>query len=723
MNAECTIAAASGRTLNRREFICATAAIGGGLALRLASPATAGEMSSRGKSDSTRAPSAFLQIAEDNSITVISPAVEMGQGSHTAMSIIVLDELGGDWQLLKHVEDAPAAAIYNNPGMGSQTTAASFSVRGWYSELRRIGAAAREMLVEAAARDWNVPAGECSVSESTISHRPSGRTRTFGSIASFAARLPVPQNPMLKSPNAFTLIGKAATRVDVPGKVDGSARYGIDVRLPGMLFAAIKTCPTLGGQLKSFDDSAAKRMPGYHATVRLPDGVIVVARTYWEAERALDAVKVEFEVGPLANLDSVKVSQLLHEGFAERGEIARNDGDVRQALAKAATTLEAIYEVPYLAHACMEPMNCTARVDEHGGDVWCGTQAPQVAQAAAAAVLGISPARIKVHAQYLGGGFGRRGQADYVTQAMTAAKAVQRPVKLIWSREEDIQHDFYRPAAAIRFRAGLDRAGTLIALDCHVVTSSSPPSYGRPGPTFTGSISDMNYSIPNLRVTGVDKQIGVRFGYWRSVNESHNPFMLEGFIDEIAHHTGQDPYLLRRSMLKTTPRQLAVLDLLAEKADWRRPRPGRHLGIAALEAYGSFTGSIVELTASGSAVTLHRVITAIDCGVAVDPDNARAQLESGMVYGLTAALWGEITLKQGAVQEGNFDTYPILKLAQMPWTENYIIPSSQPPGGVGEPGAAGVTPALVSALFGATGIRVRKLPLSRHGFTFMTSRT
>jgi isoquinoline 1-oxidoreductase beta subunit len=722
-------AEAHGTMLSRRQFICATTAIGGGLALVIALPAAAlegspaGSTSKAGPAGRTRPPSAFLQIAENNAITVISPAVEMGQGGHTAMSMIVLDELGGDWRLLQRVEDAPAAAVYDNPGMGSQTTAASFSVRGWYTELRRVGAAAREMLVQAAARAWEVPASECSVRESVITHRPSGRTRTFGSVANAAARLAVPQDPPLKDPDGFTLIGKSAARVDVPAKVDGSARYGIDVRLPGMLYAAIKSCPTLGGRLKGYDDSAAKRMPGYHATVPLPDGVMAVAQTYWQAKKALDAVKAEYDPGPLANLDSAKVSQLLHQGFGEPGEVARNDGDVERALATAATTLEAVYEVPYLAHACMEPMNCTASINGQGGEVWCGTQAPQAAQSAAAAVLGVSPSLIKVHTQYLGGGFGRRGQPDYVTQAMTAAKAVQRPVKLIWSREEDIQHDFYRPAAAIRFHAGLDRAGTLVALDCHVVTSSAPPSYGRPGPSFTGSISNMSYSIPNLRVTGVDKRVGVRFGYWRSVNESHNPFMLEGFIDELAHHTGQDPYLFRRPMLKSTPRQLAVLDLLAEKANWTRPRPGRHLGIAALHAYGAFTGTVFELAAHGRLVTLHRVITAIDCGVAVDPANARAQLESGMVYGLTAALWDEITLDQGSVQQSNFDNYPVLKLAQMPPTENYIVPSTEAPGGVGEPGAAGVTPALVNALYGATGRRVRTLPLSRQGFTFTASRT
>jgi isoquinoline 1-oxidoreductase subunit beta len=398
---------------------------------------------------------------------------------------------------------------------------------------------------------------------------------------------------------------------------------------------------------------------------------------------------------------------------------------VPAAMGHAAKTIEAEYEVPYLAHACMEPMNCTARIDDSGCEVWCGTQTPQAAQAAAAAVLGIPPQRVKVNTMLLGGGFGRRGEADFVTQAVSAAKATGQPVKLIWSREEDIQHDFYRPAAAIRFRGGLDSKGNLIALDCQVVTSSMP-AFHLPGPVFyTGGVADTNYSIPNLRVTGVNKDIGIRFGFWRSVNDSHNPFMLESFIDELAHQNGKDPYRFRRAMLQhaAAARQLAVLDLLAEKADWDRPQPGHHLGIAAFQAFGSYIGTVVDLSAKGKALTLHRVVTALDCGVAIHPDNVRAQLEGGMVYGLTAALRGQITIDKGAVQQSNFHDYPMLTMTEMPRVDCFVLPSDAAPGGVGEPGTAPIAPALANAIFAATGTRLRSLPLSKQNFTFSTLRS
>lgn len=709
--------------LSRREFI-RVAAIGGGLALTLKLHAQEGGPLPRMRPRPPKPPSAFVQIGKDNVITIITPAVEMGQGGHTAMPMIIMDELGGDWERLK-VLDAPAAAVYDNPMMGQQATVGSFSVRGWYAELRRIGAAAREMLVQAAAKDWDVPASELSVTRSTIVHRPTRRTRTFGSVAARAAELPVPQYPTLKSNGDFTVIGTSPGRVDIPAKVDGSAHYGIDIRLPDMLYAAVKACPTFGGKLRAFDDSAAKKMSGYHATVALPDTVIIVARSFWQAQQALDAVSAEWDLGRLATLDSAEVSRRLRAGVTEPGDAVRHDGDTQRALASAPTVLEAVYEVPYLAHACMEPMNCTVRGDSQGCEVWCGTQMPQAAQAAAAEVFGLPASRVTVHTQYLGGGFGRRGQADFVAQAAAAAKAVGRPVKLVWTREEDIQHDFYRPAAAIRFRGGIDSTGRLIALECNVATASAPEFGGASGAAFyTGGVSDANYAIPNFRVTGVNKNLGIRFGFWRSVNDSHNPFMFEGFIDEVAHHLKQDPYRFRRSMLQHPggERQLAVLDLIAEKAGWDHPPPGHFFGISAFEAFGSYIGTVAEVSVEDKFLTLHRVVSAIDCGVAVHPDNIQAQLEGGMVYGLTAALRGEITLEHGAVLQNNFNDYPMLTLAEMPRFESYIVPSSAPPSGVGEPGTAPIAPALANAIYAATGRRVRSLPLSKHGFALVSAR-
>jgi isoquinoline 1-oxidoreductase beta subunit len=719
--------AQTGFPLSRRQFIQTAAVAGGGLALITTLPALAaeGDTPQATGNKPIRDPSAFIQIAADDTITIITPAVEMGQGAHTAIPMIVMEELGGDWSRLE-VADSAAAAVYNNPMMNAQMTVGSFTIRGWYNDLRRIGAAAREMLVSVAASDWKVPATECTVADSVVTHRPSGRSATFGKLAARAAKRPVPQQPALKARADFKLIGTSQPRIDVPHKVDGSARYGIDTVLPDMLFAAVKACPTFGGKLKSFDSRAAAGVRGYHSTVALDDGVMTLASSYWQARKALDAVTVEYDPGALATLNSAGVSKALRAGFAADAPVARNDGDAAAALNGSYNVMESVYEAPYLAHACMEPMNCTARVTPAGCEVWCSTQAPQAAQQAAAKVLKIGPERVKVNSTYLGGGFGRRGEADYVTQAVTAAATTGgRPVKLIWTREEDIQHDFYRPAAAIRFRAGFDAAGKLTAIESNIVSASGPGFSSRGSPLYADGVVDTNYQLPNFRVTALNRNLGVRFGFWRSVSHSHNPFMFEGFIDEIAGYRRQDPYEFRRSLLQheAGQRQLRVLDLVAEKAQWKQPRPGRHLGISAFGAFGSIIGTVVEISVKDRQITLHRVVSAVDCGVAIHPDNIQAQLEGGMVYGLSAVLRGEITIDKGAVQQSNFSDYPLLTMAEMPRFECHVVPSDAPPGGIGEPGTGPIAPALANAVSAATGTRIRTLPLSKHGFRFATSRT
>jgi isoquinoline 1-oxidoreductase beta subunit len=713
------------QVLSRRTFVYSTAALGGGLALGIrlhaqeggpAQPAAAGSP--------TRPPSAFIQIAADDSITITTPAVEMGQGGHTAMPMIMMEELGGDWRKLR-VADAAADKVYNNPMFGQQSTVGSFSVRGWYVELRRMSAAAREMLVTAGAQKLGVPAGECTAANSIITHTPSGKKIGYGAVAAAAAQLPVPQQPVLKKAEEFTLIGTSPGRIDIPSKVDGSAQYGIDKRLPNMLYGAVKTAPQLTGKLKSFDDSAARGMPGFHSTVALDNGVVVLAASWWQAKKALDQVKVQFDPGKLGGVDSAKVSSLLQAAFSEPGTQARNDGNTERMLASAKNVLEAVYEVPYLAHACMEPMNCTAQVTADGCEVWCGTQSPQGAQSAAAAVLNIPAARVNVHTMYLGGGFGRRGESDYVAQAVAAAKAANRPVKLIWSREEDIQHDYYRPAAAIKFRAGFSADNSFTALECRVVTAAAP-NFGGPNapPFYTEAMSDMLYRIPNYRVTGVNKDIGVRFGFWRSVNLSHNPFMFEGMLDEIAARAKEDPYQFRRGRLQheQARRQLTVLDVAAQKAGWGKAPAGHFQGIASLQGFGSFIASVVEVSAKGNTIVVHRVVNAIDCGLTVHPANVVAQLEGGMMYGLTAAARGEITLENGAVKQSNFHDYPSLLMAQAPLCESYLVESKEAPGGVGEPGTGPIAAALANAIFAATGTRICSLPLSRHNLELSVAR-
>jgi isoquinoline 1-oxidoreductase beta subunit len=721
--------------VSRREFVGLAVAAGGGLALAVRLPALAADAAAPASAravpavaavmapaPAVRNPAAFLEISADDSILFTTPSVELGQGAHTAMPMIVLEELGGDWQRLR-VRDAAADKAYDNPLSRTQMTVGSFSVRGWYSQLRQIGAAAREMLVLTAAQQWSVPASECSVANSVITHGPSGRRCSFGSVAARAASLPVPQQPVLKDPKTFALIGTSPPRTEIGGKVDGSARFGIDATLPGLLHAAVKTCPTLGGTLKSFDATAARRIAGFHSVVALPDGVIVLASSWWQARKALDAVTVEYDLGALAGVDSAKISGMLHAALDQPMPVVLEHGAALAALQGATRKLEATYEVPYLAHACMEPMNCTARVDANGSsEMWCSTQAPQRAQQVAAKIIGVPPERVIVHSTLAGGGFGRRGEADFVAQAVTAAKAAGRPVKLIWTREEDIQHDYYRPAATIRFRAGLDAGGRLRALASDMVTASAPDfiAGGIQGPPlYAQGVTDMNYAIPDFRVTAVNRNVGIRWGFWRSVAHSHNPFMFESFIDEIAHEAQQDPYEFRRSLLQhpEAARQLRVLETLADKSGWHEKRAGRHLGIAAFQAYGSYIGTVVELSAKGKALKIHRVVSVVDCGVAIHPDNIRAQLQGGMVFGLTAALRGEITVDNGAVVQRNFNDYPLLKIDEMPPVECHIVPSSAAPGGIGEPGTAPIAPALANAIFAATGERVRSLPLSRLGYS------
>lgn len=710
--------------VSRRDFLYTAATLGSGLALGLrlnAQQAGAGQRP--GAAQPTRPPEAFIRIAPDGTISITTPAVEMGQGGHTSLPMIMMEELGGDWRKLQ-VADAPADRVYNNPLNNRQTTVGSFAVRGWYNELRRMSAAAREMLVAAAAQNWGVAASECTAANSVITHTPSGRTTSYGSVAAAAALLPVPQQPALKKPEDFKVIGTSPARVDVPNKVDGSAQYGIDKRLPNMLYGAIRLAPAVTGKLKSFDDTAARAIKGFHSTVALDNAVIVLASSWWQAKKALEKVKTEFDPGRLGGVDSAKVSSLLRAGFTEAGTATLNNGAAERVLAAAGHVIESDYEVPYLAHACMEPMNCTAQVTSEGCEVWCGTQAPQEAQATAAEASGHPAERVKVHTLYLGGGFGRRGESDYVGQAVRAAKAAGRPVKLLWSREEDIQHDYYRPAAAIRFRASVAADNTVEALECRVVTASEPNFGANRPPSYTGGMSDCRYQFPNFRVTGVNKDVGLRFGFWRSVNLSHNPFMFEGFIDELAVLNKQDPYQFRRSLLQHEQglRQRAVLDLAAQKAGWGKAPAGRFQGIAVTEGFGSIVASVAEISARGDNIIIHRIVTAIDCGIAVHPANVLAQTEGGTMYALTAMASGEITLNNGAVQQSNFHDYPILIMSQAPVFEGHIVPSKEPPGGVGEPGTGSVMPAVANAIFAATGKRLRSLPLSRHNIELSVAR-
>jgi len=547
---------------------------------------------------------------------------------------------------------------------------------------------------------------------------------TFGAVATAAAALPVPSAPTLLGGK---LIGTSPARLDVPVKVDGSARFGIDMDLPNLVYATVRGAPTLTGRLKHCDASKAQTMPGFIRCVEMDDAVIVVADQYWRAKKALDAVVTEWDDGKLGGVDSKLLSQRMHQAFQAEGTVAKDVGNVNDAFKAAHHKLNAVYEVPFLAHACMEPMNATAVVQRDRCEIYCGTQAPQGVQAAVSQATGIPVQNVVVHTQYLGGGFGRRGESDFAAQAAKTAQAVGRPVKLIWSREEDLSHDYYRPAAAIQFAASFDKDKHLTGLNCTVVSASAPNRGGKGAPFYTGSIYDnsYSYSVPNFRTTGTNLDSGVRFGYWRSVNDSHNPFMLEGFIDECAHYVQQDPLEFRRAHLQApeAQRHLHLLNFLAEKAQYGHQPQGRYQGIAAFPSFGSIIGCIVEVSVKGKQVTIHKIVNAVDCGVAVHPDNIVAQLQGGLVYGLTAVLRGEITLKNGRVENKNFNDYPLLTMAEMPVTENYILPSTQAPGGIGEPGTGPIAPALANAIYAATQTRIRTLPLNKSGWTIKIDRS
>ncbi len=703
--------------LSRRQFLQSTIAISGGLLLSIRSSAST-EIPAGLVDD--RSPSGFLHIGRDNTITITVPGLEMGQGSHTALPMILMDELEGDWSKMRWI-NAPVADIYKNPLVNNQASFGSATVRGWFYQLRDVGAAAREMLVSAAANHWGVPKTQIIAANSVLTHNPSGNTLSYGQVAEQAASLPRPNNPVLKSPEEFRFIGKSVPRTDAVAKSNGTAIYGIDIRLPDMLYAAVTFCPTFGGKLKTFNDSEVKKLPGYVRTVPLENGVAVVAESYWQAERVLKKIQIDYDAGPIQNLTSKKVFAALNQGLEEKSGIVRKDGDAEVVLKNAANVIEADYQVPYLAHACMEPMNCTVVVNDENCEIWVGSQAPGRARSAAARLLEMPEEQVKVHSQFLGGGFGRRGASDFVEYAVSIARAIPgRPVKMIWSREMDVQHGLYRPAVASRYRAVLDNNGEPKALSARVVTSAVPGFKMQGTPIYLRGVADMPYAIANIEVSGDNKELGVPFGFWRSVAHSHTPFGVESFIDELAHAAGKDPYRFRRSLLQQAKarRYLQVLDLAADKAGWDNPVPkGRGRGIAVVESYGSYIAAVAEVSAKDGKIFLHRITCGFDCGINVDPDNTRAQIEGGLVWGLTAALWGEISIDNGAVQQSNFDDYRMLSMKEMPEVEVHILPSNEFPGGVGEPGAAPIAPALVNAIYAATGQRVRSLPLSKHGLT------
>jgi isoquinoline 1-oxidoreductase subunit beta len=703
---------------SRRTFLVTGAAAGGGLLLGVCLPRSIRAMAQ--VADETLAPNAFVRIKPDDSITLVMPQVEMGQGTYTSMSMLIAEELEVALEQIGVEAAPPNDKLYANPLLGFQVTGGSTSVPGFWEPLRRAGATARVMLIEAAASQWGVDAASCRAEKGDVVS-PTGERLKYGALVEAASKLPVPYKVGLKAPEDFTLIGTPAKRIDTPEKVNGKAKFGIDAMVPGMKFATVAACPVLGGKVKSVDDSKTLAIAGVRQVVRIDNAVAVVGDNMWAAMQGLQALYIEWDEGPNANVTTESIVAQMARASKNNGVVARTDGDFAKALAAAAKKIEAVYEMPFLAHAAMEPMNCTVHVTKDSCDIWVGIQVVSRAQATAAEVTGLPPEKIQVHNHLIGGGFGRRLDVDGITQAVAIARQVEGPVKIVWSREEDIQHDVYRPYYYDRFTAGLDAQNKLIAYH-HRVTASSilarwaPPAFvdGLDADAVDGAAKQMPYGIPNILVDYVrDEPPGLTTGWWRGVGPTHNIFVVESFVDELAAETKTDPVEFRRSMLTSQPRVLGVLNLAAEKAGWGSPlAEGVGRGVSVQFAMGSYLSQVAEVEVSKEGeVKVRRVVCAVDCGQMVNPDTIIAQIEGGIIFGLGAALWSEITLQGGRVEQRNFNDYRVLRINETPVIEVHLVKNGEAPGGIGEPGTIGIAPAVTNAIFAATGKRIRKLPI------------
>ena len=707
--------------LSRRDFLKTGALLGGGLVLGFAMPLQGSASQARPGSSTSFAPNAFIRIGPDDTVTIVVNKSEMGQGVYTSLPMLVAEELEVDWSKVR-VEAAPVDPAYNHTQWGVQGTGGSTSVRTSWDQLLKAGATARVMLVAAAAGIWAVEPASCRAEKGAVVHDATKRRLSYGQLAEKAARLAPPVDVPLKPPQAYRVIGKPMKRLDTPEKVSGKAVFGLDVRVPGMLTAVVARPPVFGATVKSVNDARVKAVPGVKGVARIDSGVAVVADHFWAAKRGRDALEVVWDEGPLATLDSRSQREEYVKLAGKQGVIAARRGDVEATLAGAAKRLEAVYEVPYLAHAPMEPLNCVAHVRADGCDIWTGTQMQTTDRNAAAQLTGLPPEKVKLHTMLLGGGFGRRavGDAHFVREAVQVSMAVKAPVKVVWTREDDIRGGYYRPVVYNLIRAGLGGDGMPVAWHHRIVGQSiliGTPFQGgvKEGldPTQVEGAADSPYEIPNFLVDYHMAPPGVPVLWWRSVGHTFTAFVKEGLIDELAHLAGKDPYQYRRQLLAKHPRQRALLDLVADKAGWgKRSAPDRFQGIAVHESFGSFVAQVAEVSVSSTGlVSVHRVVCAIDCGRIVNPDTIAAQMESGIVFGLTAALYGEITLKEGRVEQSNFHDYEILRINEMPKVEVHIMPSQELPGGVGEPGVPPIAPAVVNALYAATGKRIRRLPI------------
>ncbi len=709
------------REITRRALLKGGVAVGAGLTVGFELPRRAARAFAQSQAGVFK-PNQWLSIDRDGIVTIINSVPEMGQGSLTTTPMIIADELDADWKDVK-VEQAPAnPSLYANPVTKSQSYGGSRGVRDHIDMWRKAAASAREMLMQAAASEWGVPVSDVTTEPGAVVQKSTGRRAPYGTLVDKAAQLPVPQDPKLKDPSQFRYIGKMVKRRDTPEKVTGKGVYGMDVQMPGLLVASIERCPVFGGTLKSFDATETKKIAGVKDVVAVSNGVAVVADGFWTAVQGRKALKVQWDEGALA---AVSTSDIVkeYEGLSKTpGQVARNDGDAEKALGGASKVIEAVYQVPFLEHACMEPMNATAHVTRDACVVWAPTQNPGGHQQLAAKLTGLPVEKVTITTTLLGGGFGRRGEMDFVQDAVEVAKAVGQPVKVMFTREDDITHGFYRPSTYNAFRAALDANGMPLALATRIVGPGILVQKGRAqaGTVDAASVEAVRNiayekAIPNLRIEWVNKDYGIPLGFWRSVGASQNGFIIESFIDELAHEAKKDPYEYRRALLSQAPRHKGVLELAATKANWGSPLPaGRARGCAVVFSYASYAASVAEVAvAPDGTVKVHRLVTAIDPGIAVNPDQIKAQMEGGAVYALTATLHGKITIDHGRVAQSNFHDYPMLRINEMPQVEVHILESNEAPGGLGEPGVPSVAPAVCNAVFALTGKRIRSLPIDK----------
>jgi len=707
---------------SRRAFLkfTASAAIGGGLTLGMVLPVR-GEIRDSLTTDAPFAPNAFLRIDRSGKVTFVMPVIEMGQGTYTSLPMLIAEELEVDLDNVAIEHSPPDDKIYANPLIGLQLTGGSTAVRGFYEPLRRAGATARVMLVTAAAQRWNVEPSSCYAVKGTVVHKATGRRLAYGSLVDDAAKVPVPEKVALKAPGQFKLIGTPHRRLDTAGKVNGSAKFGIDARLPGMKFAVLAISPVFGGKLASVDETKAKAVPGVSQVVRLDDAVAVVAVHTWAAKQGLNAAAPKWAAGPNAKLSTADIVAQLVSASEKAGAVARHDGDAAGAIARSARKVEAVYQQPFLAHATMEPMNCTVQLTKESCDIWVGTQIPGITQSVVMKMTGLKREQVRIHNHLLGGGFGRRLEFDGTVRAVRVAQQVEGPVQVTWTREEDIQHDMYRPYYYDRLTAGVDAEGKVTGWS-HRITGSSiierySPAWIKDGvdPDAVESSANQPYGLSDIHVEWVRQEppAGIQTSWWRGVGITRGTFVVESFVDELAADAKRDPLAYRLALLDKNPRARRVLQIAAKQSGWDRKLPARQgRGIALCTGFGSFVAMVVQVSVDKSgAVTPTHVWCVVDCGIAVNPDTISAQMESGIIFGLSGVLHGEITIKDGRVEQTNFGDYRVLRINETPRINVHLVKSPEAPGGIGEPGTSCVMPALTNAIFAATGKRIRKLPV------------